>query len=268
MMTEMLSISAIRRRLVTEVVGNHLYLFGDVDSTNARLKSLARMGADEGTVVLAEGQSAGRGRRGQPWFSPSGVNLYASALFRPAIRPGELPVFSFIASLAAADALKDYGASAGIKWPNDLLIDGDKVGGVLVEANVREATVDYVVLGLGVNLNVDALTLRGVLGRAGTFATSLSAVTGHDIDRNGFTAAYLTHLDEWFRIWRDSGPDALIAAWRDREILTGRRVVVRGATSSFEGRALGVNSAGSLVVEDCLGQVHALSSEEVRIEGE
>lgn len=266
--TDLLSISIIRRRLNTEIVGRRLYLFDEVDSTNAKLKSLARSGVQEGAVVLAEGQTAGRGRRGQPWFSPSGVNLYASVLFRPAARASELAVFSFIASLAAADTLKDFGAPAGIKWPNDLLIDGDKVGGVLVEGGLRGNRIDYVVLGIGINLNVDPLTLREALGPSGTFATSLSAATGHEVDRNAFAAAYLTHLDEWLRLWYREGPHGVLAAWRDHDILTGRRVLVRGSKGDLAGRVLGVNATGSLLVEDPQGRVHVLTGEEVRVQGD
>lgn len=263
--TDLLTIEAIRRGLHAEVVGRQIYLFGEVDSTNARLRRLVRAGARPGTVVLAESQSAGRGRLGQSWFSPPGVNLYASVLLQPTLHVDDLPVFSLIASLAVSDALRDLGLSPGIKWPNDVLLDDRKVAGSLLEAGVRGGDVEHVIVGIGVNLNVDLATLHAALGPAGRFATSVSAVAGHEIDRNAFAAAYLGDLDRWARRWETAGPSAVLAAWRARDIITGRRVEVRGGASTFEGRALGVDDRGSLVVQDTRGAEHLVTSEEVRL---
>lgn len=261
----LLSLENIRRRLHGTRVGTHIYLYGEVDSTNARLRALARDRASEGTVVLAEGQTAGRGRQGAPWFSPSGVNLYASVLFRPAISPRELGVFTFVASLALADAVRDHGAAPAIKWPNDVLVGGRKIGGALVESSLRGAAVDHVIVGIGANLNVDVDVLRAHLGPAGCFATSLAAECGREIDRNAFAAAYLNHLERWVEAWTSDGPAAVLAAWRARDILTGRRVEVRGAGGSYEGRVLGVDGTGALLVLDGLGARRAVTTGDVRI---
>src|SRR5512132_1379964 len=159
-----LSIEDIRRRLIAPTVARQLYLFGQVSSTNAALRQFALSGASGGTVLLADAQAAGRGRMGQPWFSPAGVNLYASVLFRGSLSMAEAPVFSLIAGLAVADAVAEFGAQPVIKWPNDVLIDGRKIGGVLVECSVREGQVEYLILGVGVNLNVESEALVAALG--------------------------------------------------------------------------------------------------------
>lgn len=263
--TEPLSIEAIRRRLQTSIVGRHLYLFGEVESTNTVLRHLARSGAAEGTVVLAEGQRQGRGRLGQEWFSPSGVNLYASVLFRERLAPREAALFSFIAGLAVADAVKELGLHPAIKWPNDVLVNTKKVGGSLVECAVRGEQVDFLVLGVGVNLNVDAASLHHALGEAAAAATSLSAASGHEIDRSAFAASYLNRLEAWALCYRKNGAAPILAAWRDRDILTGRRVTVRGTGAGFDGRVLGVNDDGQLVVQDSLGTPHTLLTEEIRV---
>jgi BirA family biotin operon repressor/biotin-[acetyl-CoA-carboxylase] ligase len=135
--TRALSIAGIRRRLRAPVVGRQIYLCGNVESTNATLSRLARSGAPEGTVVIAEAQTAGRGRLGQPWFSPPDVNLYASVLFRGPLALKEAPLFSLIGGLALAEAVRETGATPAIKWPNDVLVDGRKVGGVLIECGAR-----------------------------------------------------------------------------------------------------------------------------------
>ena len=263
-LTDTLSIEAIRRQLQSRLVGQHLYLFGEVESTNTVLRHLARSGAGEGTVVLAEGQRRGRGRAGQEWFSPSGVNLYASVLFRDRLTPGEAPVFAFIAGLAVADAVKELGCSPAIKWPNDVLVDGKKVAGTLVECATRGDAVDFLVLGVGVNLNVDLASLRAALGEAGADASSLSAIIGHEVDRSAFAASYLGHLDSWADRYRSEGAAPVLAAWRERDILTGRRVTVRGQATSFDGRVLGVDGGGRLVVQDTLGRQHTILTEEIR----
>ena len=263
--TEPLSIEAIRRGLRATVVGRPLYLFGEVESTNTALRDLARAGADEGTVVLAEAQRHGRGRLGQEWFSPAGVNLYASVLFRERIAPREAGPFSLIAGLALADAVKALGVYPAIKWPNDVLVDGKKVGGSLAECVIRDETVDFLVLGVGVNLNVQPGSLRHALGEAAAAATSLSTAIGHEIDRNAFAASYLNHLDEWALQYRKSGGVSVLDAWRDRDILTGRRVAVRGADAGYDARVLGVNEDAQLVVQDSLGGRHVILTEEIRV---
>jgi BirA family biotin operon repressor/biotin-[acetyl-CoA-carboxylase] ligase len=261
---DLLTIDGIRRRLATSTVGRQLYLFSEVDSTNAKLRALAQAGARDGTVVLAEGQTAGRGRHGRAWFSPSGLNLYASVLFHPSLAPGQVALFALVAPLAVCDAAHDLGVRPAIKWPNDLVVDGRKFGGTLVECAMRGEHVEHVILGVGVNLNVDHETLRHALGPAAPFATSMAMVLGHDVDRSAFAASYLNHLEAWAMRWEREGPAALRAAWADRDVLTGRRVEVRADNRSFEGRVLGLDASGSLVVEDPLGKHHRLTSEEVR----
>jgi BirA family biotin operon repressor/biotin-[acetyl-CoA-carboxylase] ligase len=231
--TTSLSIPAIRWHLTASAIGQHLYLFGEVDSTNARLTGLARAGARAGTVLMAEGQTAGQGRRGEAWFSPSGVNLYASVLLRPGIRANELGAFSLIGPLALADAVKQFGATPSIAWPNDVLVDGKRLGALLVECGTRGEMVEYVVLGVGVNLNVDLSELRAALGAAGAGATSLAAVTGHDIDRNAFAAAYLNHLDRWAYVWETQGAEGITAAWRRRQDTPDSRHVLTADRASI-----------------------------------
>jgi BirA family biotin operon repressor/biotin-[acetyl-CoA-carboxylase] ligase len=265
MTTDLLCITEIRRRLTASTIGRHLYVLGEVDSTNARLRSLARAGACAGTALLAESQTAGRGRHGQTWFSPTGVNFYASVLLRPRVHPRELGVFSLLAALALADAIKEFGTEPTIKWPNDVLVDGKKVGASLLECAVRGEEVDYVIVGVGANLNVDPSELRAALGPGGGFATSLAGVTGREIDRNAFAAAYLNHLDRWAYVWEMQGSEGILGAWRRREILGGRRVQVRGIDDAYDGRVLGVDDHGGLWVEETLGRRHVLSSEEVRV---
>jgi BirA family biotin operon repressor/biotin-[acetyl-CoA-carboxylase] ligase len=262
--TEALSANRIRQALTAQTVGRHIYLFGEVSSTNSALVRLAKAGAQEGAVVLAEGQTAGRGRLGKIWFSPPGMNLYASVLFRPPITPSEVAVFSFIAPLALADAIQEEGVEPAIKWPNDILVAKKKVAGILAESVAQGNRVDFVILGVAVNLNVERETLMSALGPAGRSAISLREAVGLEIDRNAFSARFLALLDEWFEIYFSKGAKVILQAWRDRDITTGRRIEVREEPARFEGRAIGVNAEGALVVQDFGGQVRRVVTGEIR----
>lgn len=261
-----LSVEEIRRGLNGTTIGRLLHVYGTIDSTTARLAQLARAGAPDGTVVIADGQTHARGRGAAAWYSPPGVNLYVSALFRRPFTIEAVPVFTFIASLAVVDAAEEFGLHAVIKWPNDVLVGGKKVAGARVECAMRGAAVDYVILGVGVNLNVTPSELLEALGPAGRFASSLGAQTGTVIDRNAFTAAYLRALDEWAQMYDARGAAMVLAAWRDRDILGGRRVDVREVDGAgYRGRVHGVDAAGALVVEDTRGRRHAVTSGEIRL---
>lgn len=263
--TDALAIDRIRRDLSGERVGCHLYLFGEVPSTNEALRNLARAGAIEGTVVLAESQRAGRGRLGKTWYSPPNVNLYVSILFRPPITPRDVPGFSFLSGLALADAIKEEGVEPAIKWPNDVLIERRKVAGSLVEFAAAGGTVEFAILGAGINLNVERAALLEALGDSGLAATSLAHAAGREIDRNAFASRFLTLLDEWHQIYLAKGARVLLDAWRERDIVTGRRVFVREGDEAYDGKALGVGADGYLVVEDSRGSVRKVVTGEIRL---
>jgi BirA family transcriptional regulator, biotin operon repressor / biotin---[acetyl-CoA-carboxylase] ligase len=262
---DLLSIEQIRRRLVTDRVGFQIYLFGEVTSTNDVLRRLAARGTSDGTVVLAEAQTMGRGRFGKPWYSPPGVNLYASVLLRPSIQPAAAPTYAFIASLALTDAIWAEGSPAAIKWPNDILIDERKVGGALSSYAASGDTLEHVILGIGVNLNVDRATLRAALGPTAPAAGSLRDAVGRLIDRNAFTAAFLNFLEKWDEKYRRHGARAILTAWRERDALAGRAVSVTGPGERYRGRAVGFNGDGRLIVEDTEGVRHPVVAGEVAV---
>jgi BirA family transcriptional regulator, biotin operon repressor / biotin---[acetyl-CoA-carboxylase] ligase len=259
-----LDIAVIKKHLDSRAERD-IRLLDTVASTNGALRELARAGAPEGTVVIADAQTAGHGRFAKPWFSPSGVNIYASVLYRPAIAPREVGGFSFVASLAVSDAILAEGLRSTIKWPNDVLVGGKKVAGTLVEFATQDGLVEYVILGLGVNVNVSRTALRGALGISGFAADSLSEVAGHDLDRNVLTGMILDALDRWVKTYRTGGLDPILNAWRDRDILTGRRVEVRGEGPSWLGRVLGVDREGHLVLRDPRGQQRRVVAGEIRL---
>ena len=259
-----LCIDLIRRHLVTDTIGSRILLYGEVSSTNLVLRGLAARGAVEGTVVLAEEQMRGRGRHGRSWFSPPGLNLYVSVLLRPGLELREVPRFSFIASLALTEAIWAEGLPAAIKWPNDVLVNGRKVAGTLVDTVDLAGAPPHVILGVGVNMNVDEEALQIALRDEARDATSLREAAGRDIDRNLFAAALLNRLEQWYGVARGRAWDTLLAAWRDRDGLRGRRVEVRGPAPAWQGRALGIDAEGYLEVETASGVRQRVISGEIQ----
>jgi BirA family biotin operon repressor/biotin-[acetyl-CoA-carboxylase] ligase len=262
-----LCIDLIRRHLAAEMIGRRILLYGGVPSTNLVLRDLAARGAVEGTVVLAEEQVHGRGRHGRGWFSPPGLNLYVSVLFRPGLDLREVPRFSLIASLALTEAIWAQGLPAAIKWPNASLVDGRKAAGTLVETVDLAGTPLYVILGLGVNMNVDDAALQGALPDGAREATSLRQAGGREIDRNLFAASLLNHLERWFAVARNREWDTVLAAWRERDGLRGRRVEIRGTGPAWQGRADGIDADGYLEIATDAGGRQRVISGEIRLVG-
>jgi BirA family biotin operon repressor/biotin-[acetyl-CoA-carboxylase] ligase len=264
---DLLSIELIRRRLSTRDVGFELHLFNEVPSTNDVACRLAEKGAREGTVVLAETQSAGRGRFGHSWFSPGNANLYASVIFRPVIAPSGVPVFSMIASLALADAVTGEGVPASVRWPNDVIVSGRRVGGTLTVVAAAGAVVQHVIFGIGVNLNISSEALTGALGPSAAMATSVSEVAGRPIDRNRFAASLLNRLERWHGLYTGYGPDAVRAAWNQRDALRGRLVEVSGGDTLEAGRVVGVDGSGQLILGSDSGDTLVACGEVTTIDG-
>jgi BirA family biotin operon repressor/biotin-[acetyl-CoA-carboxylase] ligase len=218
-----------------------------VDSTNAALARLSKDGAVEGTVVIADAQTEGRGRIGKPWFSPPGVNLHVSVLLKPPIQLYEARFFTLIGSLAIADAIEAHGMKAQVKWPNDVLVNDKKIAGVLAEVQTRDGRVEQIVLGIGVNLNIDRPSMDRLFGDAAAGATSLREVLGRTADRNAFAARLLESLEQRYFDFLAHGKRPLLTEWRSRSFL-GRRVTVREEDLHVEGVAMDLDEEGCLLV--------------------
>ena len=260
-----LDAGVIRQALEGASIGKEVRVFETVGSTNQTALDLARQGAPGGTVVLANLQLAGQGRRGKRWFSPPDVNLYCSVILRPPIPAALAPFFTFIASVALADTLEGWGVRPGIKWPNDILIHKKKIAGVLADALTAGDRVEAVVLGVGVNLNVSQTALAAGLGPEAQSAIALRDVAGTDVDRTEFAIRFLRRLAAWYDRFLEEGQAAVVKAWAGWDLVTGRRVMVREDGHSIEGTALGVDEHGYLIVETLPGETARVISGEVRL---
>ena len=228
---------------VRRLVGRAVHVLETVDSTQNVLTRLAAEGAAEGTVVTARHQTAGRGRRGRRWWDAPGQSLMMSVLLRPSISIGQAPQLSLVAGLAVADALEiAAGVTARIRWPNDVLVDGKKIAGVLPEAVARgDGRLAYVLLGIGVNVDQDRFP-----DDLGNEATSLGLATGRTHDHGRLLEAVLEALDRRYDEWLSAGFAGLRDEWRRRASTLGERVPTGDGR---EGVAVDVDESGALLVD-------------------
>ena len=249
--------------LETRRIGVRLVCFKETESTNAVAFRLAEEGAVEGTVVLADAQSAGKGRLGRVWLSPPGVNLYCSVVLRPPISPVAACQLTFLSVVAVARAIERCTTlKPQIKWPNDILVKGKKVAGLLNEMNAETEKVNFVVLGIGVNLNMRLAQLGSTLRHP---ATSLFEEGGVEVDRVGFTRTLLVELDQLYDRFLQEGDAPVRAEWLERSAIRGRRVHVSCGNREFEGVVEGVDSFGALLVKPAQGPLETVLSGDVTL---
>lgn len=235
----------IQDGLSTKLIGREIVYFAETDSTNHRAALLAEQGAADGTVVVAEAQSAGKGRLGRRWTSPSGVNLYLSIILRPAIAPRAAPLLTFLSSLATARTIElESGLRPTVKWPNDVLLGGCKVAGLLNEMNAETERVNYVILGIGVNLNMKQEQFPADLRYP---ATSLALALHHPVDRVRFCRRLLKEIDHLYRDY-PIGQEAILDGWLEYFDLLGEKVAIEEPSRTIVGVVTGVAVDGALLL--------------------
>jgi BirA family transcriptional regulator, biotin operon repressor / biotin---[acetyl-CoA-carboxylase] ligase len=211
-------VEGFRRLLRTRVLGRPCYDFDVLASTNASLHARGRLGEPEGAIVLADEQTAGRGQANRVWISPPRCNLYMSVLLRPSIAPAQAPLLSLLAAVALVDTLRQEGAVCGIKWPNDVLIQQRKVAGILAEMETQHDAIQFVVVGIGVNINMTQEELDDHLGPIAQTATSLRVSLGREICREALLARLLEHLEQWYDRFCTQGAMIVQEAWETRSV--------------------------------------------------
>jgi BirA family biotin operon repressor/biotin-[acetyl-CoA-carboxylase] ligase len=237
----------IETGLATRWLARRIVWLESTDSTNRVAGELARQGASHGTTVVAEGQTAGRGRLGRSFFSPPFQNLYTSSVLRPRLTTAEAPSWILAAAVAVAAAVADGVPdpdAVEIKWPNDVLLGGRKTSGILMELGAEATRVSHLVLGIGVNLNVDRESFPAEF-RA--HATSLSSHLGRRVDRVAFARRLYARLEEVLDLCAERGFEAVRPAFEARFAMAGRRVRVTDlGGQGIEGVALGIDAQGAL----------------------
>jgi BirA family biotin operon repressor/biotin-[acetyl-CoA-carboxylase] ligase len=248
--------------LQTRWLGRVYFAHPRLASSNELAGQLASEGAPHGTVVVADAQEAGRGRFGRVWHSPAGEGLYLSAVLRPRIDPAEAPPISLAAAVAVAEAVRGFlGHPPSLKWPNDLLCGGRKLGGILIEMQAEPGRLRHLVVGIGLNVNTVSFPAE-LEGRA----TSLRIERGTRVRRAPVIAALLHALERWVDRVESEGPAPVIAAWLELADLIGRQVSVSvGAGGEpVRGVALGLDPGGRLRLQREDGRIEVLHAGELR----
>lgn len=242
----------------------HLRCLERTDSTNSEAERRLASGEPVPFVVLAREQTQGRGRRGRPWHSAANGNLYLSFAFRPQIVPAQLQDFTLWMGLNVCELVANFcKLKPGLKWPNDLLLDGRKAGGMLTEARVDADQVRDLVFGLGLNVNGRAADLPPELRR---IATTLAEAAGGPLELNKFTAALIGRLDLAYAQFIDGNyRDTFADLWKRHDILRGRPITVIQGTRTVHGTATGIDDEGSLIVRLDTGRTERFRAGEVTL---
>jgi BirA family biotin operon repressor/biotin-[acetyl-CoA-carboxylase] ligase len=244
---DLLTPSEVKPILRTKWMGKKIHYFHTIDSTNSMAYQLALKGAREGEVVIAESQKKGRGRLGRHWFSPPSLNLYLSVILRPKIPPHQASLITLMAAVATADAIQKFsGLLPLIKWPNDILLRNRKVAGLLNEIHSEMDRIHFVILGIGVNLNMDEKMFSKEIRAV---ATSLKKEMGQTISRKAFLQSLLQELEEGYAIFLKEGGTAVLKAWRERAQIKGRKIKVTSFGETLVGIAVDVDSDGALILK-------------------
>ncbi|OGV97928.1 MAG: biotin--[acetyl-CoA-carboxylase] ligase [Nitrospinae bacterium RIFCSPLOWO2_02_39_17] len=268
----------IKDHLTTKFIGSDIYIYGKVESTNDIAKELTNNGCKEGTVIIADLQSKGRGRQGRRWESPEGVGIYLSIVLKP---EKIIPQLTLVAGVSAAEAIitscklqvtsnvilseaKNLNRESRIflKWPNDININGKKAGGILTEAIENGKAI---IVGIGINVNTELSMFTDELKNK---ATSIMMETGKRVDRNLLIAELLNRFEYWYKKFNvgqgfSLANETVIKRWKELSDTSGRRVKVNVGDSVFEGVALGLDNDGSLMIRLDDGFLKKVSAGEI-----
>lgn len=238
--------------------------YEQLDSTNTKLIELAKEAAEHGTVVVADKQTAGKGRRGRNWESPEGENLYMSLLLRPDILPEKAPMLTLVMAYSVAKVVRDLGFSdVKIKWPNDLVLSGKKICGILTEMQLRGQHIDSVIIGVGVNINTTSFS-EEIKDKA----TSLFLESGEKYNREQLIEAILENFaQDYDRFVEIQNLSFLQEEYNGMLINCGREVIIQEPEKKYTAWACGINKNGELLVETEDGRKEAIYAGEVSVRG-
>ena len=248
----------------TRWAGKNIVYYTETDSTNLRIKQLGDEGAPEGTLAVADHQSAGRGRRGRSWDSPAGSSIYMSVLLRPKIAPDRAPMLTLVMACSVAEGIMDCeDVKVQIKWPNDIIINGKKLVGILTEMSTQIDYINHVTVGVGINVN-----MTGFPEELRATATSLRIETGHVVKRAPLIAAVMERLETNYEVFmKTEDMSGLMEKYSSLLVNREKEVMVLGAREQYRAYALGINNTGELIVRRDDGTEEAVYAGEVSVRG-
>ncbi|MFC7783568.1 biotin--[acetyl-CoA-carboxylase] ligase [Rossellomorea sp. GCM10028870] len=255
--------SKIRLGLQTKTLGRVIHYEESVQSTQRIAHVLAGDGAAEGTLVIADEQTAGRGRLMREWHSSKGTGIWMSLILKPLLPPQKAPQFTLITAVAVVQAIEEAtDLHPQIKWPNDILIDGKKVTGILTELQAESDKINSIIIGIGMNVNH---TKEHFPDELQTIATSLAIEQGDTLSRSEIVQKVLERIEALYSIYMKEGFTPIKLLWESYAISIGKKIRARTINGTIEGRALGITDEGVLKIEDTTGTVHQIYSADIEV---
>ena len=254
--------TTIADQIHTKWAGKTVHFARETDSTNLWIKRLAKEGAPEGTLALAEFQSAGRGRLGRSWEVPEGTSVMMSILLRPKFEPQYAPMLTLVMGMAVAKAVKKLGFDVSIKWPNDVVVSHKKICGILTEMGVRDGKIDYAVIGVGINVNI-----REFPEEMADKATSLYLESGKEFDRSQIPGLVMEAFEKYYEKFAATCDLSGLKEEYESILANYNQPVRVLAKEPYEGVARGITDGGELLVEKTDGTIVAVSAGEVSVRG-
>ena len=243
---DLLSAEEIQLSLQTKILGKNIKYFTSTDSTNNQAKKLAAQGAPDGTIVVSEEQVGGRGRLSRAFFSPKYEGIWFSIILRPKFLPQEAPKCTLLAAVAIAKAIREVtGLDIGIKWPNDILYDNKKLVGILTEMNAEMDCINYIVIGMGINVNIPYAQIPDDIKDK---ATSLSEITGKKISRIQLLNKILYNLEQLYITAQQQGFKSILNEWRKYSVTLNQNIKVIAPDETYTGVAVDIDDEGALLV--------------------
>lgn len=251
----------INFQLNTTRLGKEVYYHESVQSTQELAHKMALEGAKEGALVIADEQVSGRGRLGRAWHSPKGTGIWMSIILRPNIPPQQAPQLTLLAAVSVVKAItRKTGTSPEIKWPNDILINGKKVVGILTELQAEADRVNSVIIGMGINVNVDKFPEELT-----SIATSLKLEANTTIDRAALVKAILEEMEKLYDTYLNEGFGIIKLLWESYACSLGKMLTARMIKGEVYGLAKGITAEGALILEDESGKTHYIYSADIDI---
>ncbi|SPD73026.1 Biotin--acetyl-CoA-carboxylase ligase [uncultured Desulfobacterium sp.] len=252
----------IRDGLSTSLFGQReIEYFKVLGSTNTKAKELAEGGAAEGSLIIAESQTDGRGRRGRSWLSPAGEGIYATLILRPAMSPAGAPKITLMTAVAVADAILSVAElDVQIKWPNDIMVKGRKLAGILTEISTEMDSINYIVVGLGLNVNNPDFPEE-----LANQATSILIETGRSPSRLCLLKAYLEQFEKYYRMFIQGHFKEIMKRWKELSEIIGREIMIDVVGESHLGKVVDIDDDGVLILQNGKGEIHRIFSGDVTV---
>lgn len=261
-LSEFLLVNEIKENLKTNIFGqNNIFYYNNIDSTNNQAKLLASKGEPEGTIIVAEKQTTGKGRKGRSWISTSSDNIYISLILRPKLSPADSPIITLMTAVAIAEALLELSdLDIKIKWPNDILINKKKIAGILTEISTDMDYIDYIIVGLGLNVNSQISDFPDKLKE---IATSLFVETKQSFSRSQVLKTFLYKFEKYYSLFKNKEFNKILSRWKELSNVMNKEVKVELFDKTIQGKVIDIDKKGALIVKDHENNIHDIFSGDV-----